>query len=88
MSRGASSSGGLSPLEAIWLEVSSDRTARERIKIEAGQEGRTKEKLIALAPAQLLDVHVTREDTSKPVPGAVVNVRAVRQGPNRCSIVG
>ena len=71
---------GLSPLEAVWLEASSDRTAREHIKIEAGQEGRTKEKLIALAPAQALEVRVTREDTSKPMPGAVVSVRAERRG--------
>ena len=72
---------GLSPLEAIWLETSSDRTARDRIKIEAGEDGRTKEKLIALAPAQTLEVRVTREDSSKPVPGAVVDVRAVRRAP-------
>ncbi len=74
---------GLSPLEAVWLEVRSDRTARDRIKIEAGQEGRAKEKLIALAPAQTLDVHVVRGDTGKPVAGAEVNVRSVRQGRSR-----
>jgi beta-lactamase regulating signal transducer with metallopeptidase domain len=74
---------GLSPLEAIWLEASSDKTARAHSKIEAGHEGRTKEKLIALAPAQALDVRVTREDTSKPMLGAAVNVTAVRRSTNR-----
>ena len=76
---------GLSPLEAIWLETSSDKAARAHSKIEAGQEGRTKEKLIALAPAQALDVRVTREDTNKPLLGAAVNVTAVRRSTNRDS---
>jgi protocatechuate 3,4-dioxygenase beta subunit len=81
---------GLSPLEAIWMEASGDTTARAHIKIEAGQEGSTKEKPIALARAQALDVRVTREDTNKPMLGAVVNVRAVpvRRNANRRSFGG
>ncbi len=79
---------GLSPLDATWLEASSDTTARAHVKIEAGQEGRTKEKPIALAPAQLLDVRVTREDTNKPMLSATVNVRAVPQRRNRRSFGG
>jgi hypothetical protein len=65
---------GLSGRLPVWLEIRSDRTARERIQIEAGDAGGTTEKLIALDYARLLDVHVTREDTRKPVAGALVVV--------------
>jgi hypothetical protein len=79
---------GLSPLESIWLDATTDRKAREHIKIQAGQEGRTKAKLIALAPALGLDVRVARVDTNKPMPGAMETVRAVRRSTNRDSFGG
>ena len=65
---------GLGLGATMMLEASSDRHARQTLRIDPRDEAKTGELTLALSPAQVIEVRVTHADDGKPVAGAWVNV--------------
>ena len=65
---------GLSNGEAIALEARSDRHGPQRFEIDPRELEKARELTFTLTPGQVIEVHVTRADDGKPIPGAWVSV--------------
>jgi RNA polymerase sigma factor (sigma-70 family) len=64
----------------VALQVHDDRFARQRLDVEVGTRSADDPITIALAPPRTLEGMVTRQDTSQPLPGARVEIEAIKNG--------
>ena len=74
---------GLGRGATLLLEATSDRHAPQIFRVDPRDEAKTSEQTFALSPPQWIEVHVTRADDGKPVPGAWVNVQSLFRGLRR-----
>jgi RNA polymerase sigma factor (sigma-70 family) len=70
---------GLGPRALVDVEVHDDRYARQSFRLGDSDEGKDRDKIITLVPAQVVEVRVLRDD-GKPMAGASVAVAAQHHG--------